>query len=259
MKLLENNGFEVLNSSLFLQSGDARIVGRLESYSCKMIGSEKTQYKKFLGSGWGAPHSLEALSPPSAGFGGYASGSYPASYTLSSYPSSYTHSSSYNRAHSLGSGSEDEGYVSVLCDTIQRKTRFYLISTLNAAFPDYDFSCTKAEEFTKEPSLQFVTNNVDSLLSLSGNSQYAKIRDKLWLTLNDEIQLTECEIFSYNPDLSCDPFSEDGSLWGFNYFFFNKKLKRIVLFTCRALSPFSHSLLESGHSEFMDMELMDEY
>ena len=28
MKLLENNAFEVLNSSLFLESGDAKIVGR---------------------------------------------------------------------------------------------------------------------------------------------------------------------------------------------------------------------------------------
>jgi len=36
-----------------------------------------------------------------------------------------------------------------------------------------------------------------------------------------------------------DPFGEDGSLWSFNYFFYNKKMKRIVLFTCRALSPFS--------------------
>jgi hypothetical protein len=35
-----------------------------------------------------------------------------------------------------------------------RKTLFHLISTLNAAFPDYDFSDAKADEFTKEPSLQ---------------------------------------------------------------------------------------------------------
>ena len=33
---------------------------------------------------------------------------------------------------------------------------------------------------------------------------------------------------------------------GFNYFFYNRKLKRIVLFTCRALSPFSQSYYDSG-------------
>ena len=45
---------------------------------------------------------------------------------------------------------------------------------------------------------------------------------------------------SYNPDLDCDPFGEEGSLWSFNYFFYNKKLKRIVFFTCRSVrSAFS--------------------
>lgn len=40
---------------------------------------------------------------------------------------------------------------------------------------------------------------------------------------------------SYNPDLDSDPFGEEGSLWSFNYFFYNKKLKRIVFFTCRSV------------------------
>jgi hypothetical protein len=51
--------------------------------------------------------------------------------------------------------------------------------------------------------------------------------------------LKDCDIYSYNPDLTSDPFGEDGSLWSFNYFFYDKKMKRIVPFTCRALSPFS--------------------
>lgn len=45
---------------------------------------------------------------------------------------------------------------------------------------------------------------------------------------------------SYNPDLDSDPFGEDGSLWSFNYFFYNKRLKRVVFFSCRSirLAPF---------------------
>ena len=41
-----------------------------------------------------------------------------------------------------GSYSGDEGVT--LCDTISRKTLFYLVATLNSAFePDYDFSDAK--------------------------------------------------------------------------------------------------------------------
>lgn len=42
-------------------------------------------------------------------------------------------------------------------------------------------------------------------------------------------------LHSYNPDLDSDPFGEDGSLWSFNYFFYNKRLKRIVFFSCRSI------------------------
>ena len=51
---------------------------------------------------------------------------------------------------------------------------------------------------------------------------------------------------SYNPDLASDPFGEDGCLWSFNYFFYNRKKKRVVLFTCRALSPFSEGAIGYG-------------
>lgn len=42
--------------------------------------------------------------------------------------------------------------------------------------------------------------------------------------------------FSYNPDLTSDPCAEDGCLWSFNYFLYNKKMKRIVFFSCRCTS-----------------------
>lgn len=93
---------------------------------------------------------------------------------------------------------------------------------------------------------QYVTSNIDSLLSVTATDQYAKTHDKLWVTLNEEIGLPDCDIYSYNPDLASDPFGEDGCLWSFNYFFYNRKKKRMVLFTCRALSPFSQGYCDSG-------------
>lgn len=45
---------------------------RIESYSCKMIGTEKQLYKKFNSEDGRSPHTLEALSPPQNGYGGYS-------------------------------------------------------------------------------------------------------------------------------------------------------------------------------------------
>ncbi|KAB1267712.1 Repressor of RNA polymerase III transcription MAF1-like protein [Camelus dromedarius] len=96
MKLLENSSFEAINSQLTAKTGDAHIIGRIESYSCKMAGDDKHMYKHF---------------------------------------------------------------------------------------------CQEVDE---------------------------------------EICLTECDIYSYNPDLDSDSFGEDGSHWSFNYV--NKCLKWIVFF-----------------------------
>lgn len=39
---------------------------------------------------------------------------------------------------------------------------------------------------------------------------------------------------SYRPDGTSDPFSESGIIWSFNFFFHNRKLRRILFVTCRA-------------------------
>lgn len=74
--------------------------------------------------------------------------------------------------------------------------------------------------------------------------------------MDEEICLAECDIYSYNPDLDSDPFGEDGSLWSFNYFFYNKRLKRIVFFSCRSISGSTYTPSEGGRE--LDMELEEE-
>lgn len=114
MKLLENSKFEAINNALSIKTGDSAIVGRIESYSCKMVGSDKALYKRFTSET--NAHDLQALSPPQ-GF--------------------------FDMSPNIGRGS-NSGDETVLCDTISRKSLFYLIATLNAAFePDYDFSDAK--------------------------------------------------------------------------------------------------------------------
>ena len=66
---------------------------------------------------------------------------------------------------------------------------------------------------------------------------------ELWTSIDETIDFKESDIFSYIPDDLSDEFfssliddgersTPGGALWTFNYFFVNKKTKRIVLFTC---------------------------
>ncbi|KAI4500870.1 hypothetical protein M0802_004081 [Mischocyttarus mexicanus] len=232
MKFLESTRFEAINSALSIKTGDSKIIGRIESYSCKLTGNDKQLYKRLNAEQGVTPHDLQALSPPLT-----SSGTSPAQR--------YLCSSSF--------GDED----GLLCDTISRKTLFYLIATLNSAFhPDYDFSDAKSDEFSKEPSLQWVMNSVDSNLSATAGEHYRTLRLALWGAIDDEISLRECDIYSYNPDFASDPFGEDGCLWSFNYFFYNKKKKRIVFLTCRAINPLY--TLDSGISSDFVMDEEDE-
>ncbi|KAA0723495.1 Repressor of RNA polymerase III transcription MAF1 -like protein [Triplophysa tibetana] len=228
MKLLENSCFEALNSQLCVETGDARILGRIESYSCKMAGDDKHMFKQFCQEG--EPHVLEALSPPQS----------------SSAPS----------PNLLGKSSEDG--ENPLSDKCCRKTLFYLITTLNESFrPDYDFSAARAHEFSREPSLNWVADSVNSSLFSAVGEQFNTLAPELWNAIGQEINLQSCDIYSYNPDLDSDPFGEEGSLWSFNYFFYNKKLKRIVFFTCRSVSVLS-SYGCGGFDNELDMELDDD-
>lgn len=50
--------------------------------------------------------------------------------------------------------------------------------------------------------------------------------------------LADCDVYSYRKEGSADvdPFSERSAIWSFTYFFYNRRLKRIVFFSCRSLS-----------------------
>lgn len=234
MKLLDSSRFEAINSALCFESGDCKIIGRIESYSCKMAGNHKKLFK-MLNAESGS-NNLQALSPPQ------------------SVPTAYSPTKGFSHSHSDG---ENHGSV---CDTISQKTLSYLIGTLNASFhPDYDFSQAKSEEFSREPSSRWVARTIDSNLSATACQEYEALKPQLWEAINHEISLSECDIYSYNPDLNSDPFGEDGCLWSFNYFFYNKRLKRIVFFTCRAISSTCAEYCTSDSEALHDFPMeMDE-
>mmetsp|Transcript_24167 Transcript_24167/g.35824 ORF Transcript_24167/g.35824 Transcript_24167/m.35824 type:complete len:396 (+) Transcript_24167:259-1446(+) len=132
-------------------------------------------------------------------------------------------------------------------DTSTQRLMTDLILTLNASFPDYDFTSTRPSHFSHVPSSTVAMNRTNERLSelAACTPQGDTFLPQLWNAIDDVIDLNESEIYSYVPpsrDDDDDPLSFladslDGTdsampLWTFNFFFVNKALKRIVLITC---------------------------
>ncbi|KAJ3035260.1 RNA polymerase III-inhibiting protein maf1 [Rhizophlyctis rosea] len=211
MKFMELEALEALNNQLSgLDAGDARIWGRAECYTCKSNGEEK-RLKHYIDGKYdekllGEP---EMLNAPAGGFS----------------PSSFSPRSPISPFGPLN-------------EPMCRKTLFYLLATLNAAYPDYDFSDIKPESFERIPSLSMVVSGVNNTLlaHLNIGSLEANVSEYIWTAIDEAIQLNECEIYSFNPDEDSEPDSEEGNLWSFYYFFYNRKQRRVLFFTARAVS-----------------------
>jgi len=140
-----------------------------------------------------------------------------------------------------------------LTESASRKTLMHLISILNASFPDYDFCQVKGEMFKKESDLTLAMNSINTTLS-SVVPSFNEICPKMWQSIDTEISLKECDIYSYVGDSDTDPLADQGNIWSMNYFFYNKKLKRILFVTFRAISPMN----DVPSSELTSDELEDD-
>jgi len=198
MKFLEDQGLARFNAYFQdLNVGDYIVHGGLEAYSCKLAGYDKKLSR-----------SLES-----------------------------------DVIQQLAMGSPEVHFsvspVGPLTDSSSRKTLIYLILTLNHMFPDYDFSNLRAHHFTKERSATLVKNDIDSMLVETcklWDEHGMPMTSALWGAIDEAIGLMDCDCYSYKAQVDADPFSEMGNLWSFTYFFYNKKLKRILCFSCHATS-----------------------
>ena len=120
-----------------------------------------------------------------------------------------------------------------------RRILIDLIITMNAHFPDYDFSAAGVDHFRKQSSLKKIQNTVNSMLADLPRKYNFNLLDVLWANVNQSINLRQCQIYSYVPDVETgDPFS-DGNLWSFNFFFYNPQMKKMLYFTCMARAMFA--------------------
>jgi len=148
-----------------------------------------------------------------------------------------------------------------LSQVSSRRTFAYLIATLNASHPDYDFSRNlRPTDFKQERSLKTVMNNIDSTLhnlrpgtgmtlQVPTQTSYAMASTPatsqtwgphMWAMIDKEMTLNDCTVYCWAPP--DDPFDgEDASIWSLNYFFFNKERKRVAYIYVRGVPIVTHS------------------
>ena len=222
--------FEAVTGALNFNTPDCNVTGGCDLYTTKSTGSDKKLYKSIdqdLSSQHAALLKLGAsLSPPDR------------EHMLATSPSMQLFSTS--------------SAFGPLSELSSRRTFAYLIATLNASHPHYDFShVLRPGDFKRERNMRRVMVNLDSILqnvrpgfeassfdSSLGSELNSVWGPQCWSLIDKEMRLNECTIFSYHPDP--DPFEEDESaIWAVHYFFFNRALKRVAYLYVRVVPVIS--------------------
>lgn len=227
MQYLPVQDFEAVTSALNFNTPDCNVTGGCDLYTTKSTGSDKKLYKnidKDLNSQHAALLKLGAsLSPPDR------------EHMLATSPNMQMFSTS--------------SAFGPLSELSSRRTFAYLIATLNASHPHYDFShVLRPNDFKRERNMRRVMVNLDSILqnvrpgfeagtsfdSSLGSDLNSVWGPQCWSLIDKEMRLNECTIFSFQPDP--DPFEEDESaIWAVHYFFFNRALKRVAYLYVRVV------------------------
>lgn len=243
--------FDVVASGLNFDTPDCHVTGGCDLYTTKAAGSDKKLYKNI-------DRSLESQHEAMLKFG--ASLSPP-------------QRSSLNLARSSPFGP--------LSEISSRKTFAYLIATLNASHPDYDFShVLRPADFRRERPLRKVMATLDTTLRtarpnapptidfpvtafLSQNTKKAKkaaaaaadmgssppavsgTESPPWgphmWALIDK-EMTLKECSVFSYQPAMNPFDEEATaIWSLHYFFFNKERKRVAYLYVRGVPVVSHS------------------
>lgn len=245
----------MVSQALNFTTPDLHIIGGCDLYTTKAAGGDKKLYKN-IENGLEAQHNLNvqfshSLSPPQA----------------------HLVAPSLNLSRSSPFG--NLGMIS------SRRTYAYLIATLNASHPDYDFShLLRPTDFKREKHLRTVMNTLDTTLynlrprpvssiflsfpgSTSGavgpSSSQGYWSPGIWRLIDQQMTLKECSIYRYAPE-DQDLFEDDdeGAIWSMHYFFFNKARKRVCYLYLRAVSVLSHSPNEIPRTPVRSKRLADE-
>ncbi|KAG5954170.1 hypothetical protein E4U57_004762 [Claviceps arundinis] len=245
MEYIPGQDFEGVTRALNFNTPDCSVTGDCDLYTTKSTGADKKLYRsieKELCSQHAALLQFSAsLSPP-------------------------------DREHMLATSPDLQLFSTAspfgpLSEMSSRRTFAYLIATLNASHPHYDFShVLRPADFKRERNLRRVMVNLDSILqnvrpgfdaasfdSSQGGEPGSVWGPQCWSLIDKEMGLSECTIFSWRPNP--DPLEEDESaIWAAHYFFFNRALKRVAYLYVRVVpvvssnSPSSRRSWRTGQS-----------
>lgn len=211
---------------------DCHVVGGCDLYTTKAAGSDKKLYRNIENSLESQYESLLRLSA-----------------SLSPPTSTAAVSLDLSRSSPFGP----------LSQISSRRTFAYLIATLNASHPDYDFShILRPADFRRERSLKTVMNNIDSTLYNMRPSPAVALElpphpkgaspppasqawgPRMWTMIDKEMSLRDCTVYCWSPDDS-EWDGEAGAIWSLHYFFFNKERKRVAYIYIRGIPVMTHS------------------
>lgn len=129
-----------------------------------------------------------------------------------------------------------------------------LILTLNASFPDYDFSSVSPSQFQRIENPNLALRNINNYLAEFASYNKTAFLPNLWKAISEVINLAECEVYEYKGEI----IGRANLLWEFHYFFSNKALKRIVFFSCNQTHvSIQNNGCENPEEEDSDMEAYD--
>ncbi|GAA5967363.1 hypothetical protein JCM11641_000524 [Rhodosporidiobolus odoratus] len=210
MKFLEISELDVLSNALSTSTPTLKVNTRIEAYSCKQVSKERKLFKTLESELIQDISHSTSVSPPE-----YHPGLLDSAFGPLDKPQS-------------------------------RKTLWLLIGLLNVAFPDHDFSKVRPEEFRREEGpraiLASLSGALDHLRSPTGQRSFSSFpgssafgipsspySDTISLpgttptneldaiptnpflrqVLDPIIDLAECEVYTYTPDMDSDPHAAE--------------------------------------------------
>jgi len=220
MKFVDLCDFELLNHALVFDAPDCRVVGGAEMYTTKAAGVDRKLFKQL------DQAITSRLVEENGGAGN-------------------NHGGSAGKSLSPDAAHSPFGPMTL---SSSRRAFAYMIATLNAAHPDYDFSGLRPEDFKREASLALVMTRFNQTLQSMG-----RVINHLWEVIDSHMELRDCKIYSFQGDES--PFGDEPMIWYQMYFLFNKKRKRVCYMHIRGLSRIRSPV--TGPKDMFDDVLSD--